>query len=57
MAMLDGLEEGHIAGATEYALKLEQAKELLAMVVKRHEAGLLPDMFIYNTIKDFLHGK
>jgi hypothetical protein len=37
--------------------KLLNAKELLNEVVSRHEAGLLPDRFIYEKIKSFLDGK
>mgnify|MGYP001577530478 CR=1 FL=1 len=44
----------------KYALlqnELQQSKQLLSKFISRHEAGLLPDMFIYNEIKQFLDGK
>jgi hypothetical protein len=37
--------------------KHEQARALLQKFISRHEAGLLPDRFIYNEIKTFLDGK
>jgi hypothetical protein len=37
--------------------KHEQARALLEKFISRHEAGLLPDRFIYNDIKSFLDGK
>jgi flagellar biosynthesis/type III secretory pathway protein FliH len=37
--------------------KHEQARALLQKFISRHEAGLLPDQFIYNEIKQFLYGK
>jgi hypothetical protein len=43
--------------ATEYATKAYQARALLEKFISRHEAGLLPDRFIYNEIKTFLDGK
>lgn len=36
--------------------KFEIAEELLKKFISRHEAGLLPDRFIYNDIKSFLDG-
>jgi hypothetical protein len=36
--------------------KHEQARALLSKFISRHEAGLLPDRFIYNDIKTFLDG-
>jgi hypothetical protein len=36
---------------------IERAVTLLEKVKSRHEAGLLPDRFIYNEIKSFLDGK
>ena len=36
--------------------KHEQARALLQKFISRHEAGLLPDRFIYNEIKQFLDG-
>lgn len=35
----------------------EKARTLLQKFISRHEAGLLPDRFIYNEIKNFLDGK
>jgi hypothetical protein len=35
---------------------IENAVTLLEKFISRHEAGLLPDMFIYNEIKTFLDG-
>jgi hypothetical protein len=46
--------KGYIACAIEYEPKLLQAQQLLLEVVSRHEAGLLPDRFIYDKIKEFL---
>jgi hypothetical protein len=37
--------------------EVHRYKELLQTVVSRHEAGLLPDIFIYEKIKSFLDGK
>lgn len=37
--------------------KYVAARALLEKFISRHEAGLLPDMFIYNDIKTFLDGK
>jgi hypothetical protein len=37
--------------------QLNQARAILEKVAYRHEAGLLPDRFIYNEIKTFLDGK
>jgi hypothetical protein len=37
--------------------KHEQARALLQKFISRHEAGLLPDRFIYDEIKTFLDGK
>jgi phytoene/squalene synthetase len=45
------------AGATAYATKYEAARSLLSKFISRHEAGLLPDRFIYDEIKTFLDGK
>jgi hypothetical protein len=36
---------------------VHRCKELLQTVVSRHEAGLLPDIFIYEKIKNLLNGK
>lgn len=33
-----------------------KGRTLLEKVISRHEAGLLPDRFIYNEIKNFLDG-
>lgn len=66
-----GYEVGHEDAATEYATKLLQVEQcntdlrvtntkqrtLLEKFMSRHEAGLLPDMFIYKEIKNFLDGK
>jgi flagellar hook-basal body complex protein FliE len=35
----------------------EKARTLLQKFITRHEAGLLPDRFIYDEIKQFLDGK
>lgn len=35
----------------------ESARTLLQKFISRHEAGLLPDRFIYDEIKQFLDGK
>lgn len=43
-------------GAKEYVVNYYQAKQLLEKFISRHEAGLLPDMHIYNEIKSFLDG-
>lgn len=51
-----GFEDGYDSGGGRYALKLQQAEKLLAKFISRHEAGLLPDTFIYNEIKTFLDG-
>jgi hypothetical protein len=48
--------KGYIAGATEYALKLEQAKKLLERILSRYNEGILPEWTIYNDIKTFLDG-
>lgn len=51
--------EAFTVAATEYApykVKYEQAERLLDKFMARHEAGLLPDVFIYNEIKTFLDG-
>lgn len=40
-----------------YNVKHNTARTLLQKFISRHEAGLLPDMFIYNEIKTFLDGK
>jgi hypothetical protein len=37
--------------------KYEAARALLEKFISRHEAGLLPDRFIYDEIKTFLDGK
>jgi|SRR5687767_14899901 len=37
--------------------KFETAEELFKKFISRHEAGLLPDRFIYEEIKQFLDGK
>lgn len=55
-SVFDNAKDDYIAGATAYALKLQQAEKLLAKFISRHEAGLLPDTFIYNEIKTFLDG-
>lgn len=34
-----------------------EARALLEKFISRHEGGLLPDMFIYQEIKNFLDGK
>lgn len=36
--------------------KYVAARNLLEKFISRHEAGLLPDRFIYNEIKQFLDG-
>lgn len=36
---------------------LREAKKLLNEVFRKHEAGLLPDRFIYEKIKRFLYGE
>jgi hypothetical protein len=36
---------------------IDKAIALLEKVIARHEAGLLPDRFIYHEIKNFLDGK
>ena len=36
--------------------EIEDARSLLEKVKDRHEAGLLPDRFIYDEIKNFLDG-
>jgi hypothetical protein len=52
--------KGH-AGVSNENIKLlkqenEKARALLEKFISRHEAGLLPDRFIYNEIKQFLDG-
>lgn len=37
--------------------QLREAKKLLNEVFRKHEAGLLPDRFIYENIKTFLYGE
>lgn len=37
--------------------QLREAKKLLDEVFRKHEAGLLPDRFIYEKIKSFLYGE
>lgn len=37
--------------------QLREAKKLLNEVFRKHEAGLLPDRFIYEKIKTFLYGE
>lgn len=37
--------------------QLREAKKLLDEVFRKHEAGLLPDRFIYEKIKLFLYGE
>lgn len=37
--------------------KYDEAIELLRQFVSRHEAGLLPDRFIYEQAKKFLDGQ
>jgi hypothetical protein len=49
-----GYVAGYNDGAQSYATK---ARTLLEKVKSRHEAGLLPDRFIYDEIKTFLDGK
>ena len=51
-----GFAEGWHTGATEYATKLHAARTLLEKFISRHEGGLLPDMFIYKEINNFLDG-
>lgn len=41
----------------ERCKKFDQASKLLEKFISRHEAGLLPDRFIYQEIKQFLDGK
>jgi hypothetical protein len=41
----------------ELQAKCDTARTLLEKFISRHEAGLLPDMFIYQEIKSFLDGK
>jgi len=41
----------------ERCKQAKAARTLLKQFISRHEAGLLPDMFIYNEIKTFLDGK
>jgi len=38
-------------------VKHNTARSLLSKFISRHEAGLLPDRFIYNEIKSFLDGQ
>lgn len=38
-------------------IKVREAKKLLNEVFRKHEAGLLPDRFIYEKIKSFLYGE
>jgi hypothetical protein len=40
-----------------YNVRYNTARTLLQKFISRHEAGLLPDRFIYNEIKNFLDGK
>lgn len=47
------------AGATEYAIKLQEAKALLQEFVIRYEGGIskiTPEVYLYNRIKTFLDG-
>jgi hypothetical protein len=53
-------KESYTHGATEWAqwkVKHNEAKKLLDEVFRKHEAGLLPDRFIYEKIKSFLNGE
>lgn len=49
----------HKSGRTyqEQKSKIENMRTLLEKFISRHEAGLLPDRFIYNDIKSFLDGQ
>lgn len=40
-----------------YNVKHNTARALLSKFISRHEAGLLPDRFLYDEIKKFLDGK
>jgi superfamily II RNA helicase len=43
-----------ISHADDVGEKYLEARALLSKFISRHEAGLLPDRFIYNEIKTFL---
>lgn len=65
------LESAYVTGATKYAEKWQDAEQratelriistkqrnLLEKFISRHEAGLLPDRFIYDEIKSYLTPK
>jgi hypothetical protein len=67
---VDGVNFGAIEKQVEYENKMHQVEQcnaelrvantkmrnLLEKFISRHEAGLLPDMFIYKEIKTFLDG-
>lgn len=42
---------------SELLCEYNEAKKLLNEVFRKHEAGLLPDRFIYEKIKNFLYGE
>lgn len=43
---------------TEAVIKhVIEAKDLLTEVFQKHESGLLPDRFVYDKIKKYLHGE
>jgi hypothetical protein len=48
-----GSSISHAEGVGE---KYLEARALLSKFISRHEAGLLPDRFVYNEIKTFLDG-
>lgn len=50
----NGFYSGYISGATDFHSHV--AIKLLKKFISRHEAGLLPDVHIYNEIKSFLDG-
>jgi len=54
---IDGVNFGAIEKQVEYEGKMHAARALLSKFISRHEAGLLPDRFIYDEIKKFLDGK
>jgi hypothetical protein len=45
-----------ISHADDVGEKYLEARALLSKFISRHEAGLLPDRFVYNEIKTFLDG-
>lgn len=51
------LGQCHIKVVLDRCKQYDAARTLLSKFISRHEAGLLPDRFIYNEIKSFLDGQ